>query len=131
MNMSSFSYYYKPIIRGFISIFICSYLVAKTTNCSICLQPLDSTFSIDAWGNVFHSDHEQEGIFCHSCSRIISQGVTRGGYIYPDGRHLCSLCQITSVHEDSSILRAYHSVTTELEAVGIKMKRRFTLEILE
>ena len=119
MNMSLFSYYYKPIIRGFISIFICSYLVAKTTNCSICLQPLDSTFSIDAWGNAFHSDHEQEGIFCHSCSRIISQRVTQGGYMYSDGRHLCSLCKITAVNNDSVIQAAYKSVILQFKEVGL------------
>ena len=74
---------------------------------------------MDAWGNVFHSKHEKEGIFCHSCSRIISQGVTQGGYIYSDGRHLCSLCTITAVNNDSVIQDAYRSVISQFEQVGI------------
>jgi len=101
------------------AILLCSIFAADIQNCSICLQPLIADFSMDAWGNAFHSNHEKEGLFCHSCSRIISQGVTRGGYVYPDGRHLCSLCQITVVHKDSSILRAYQSVTTQLGTIGI------------
>ncbi|SVE47268.1 uncharacterized protein METZ01_LOCUS500122, partial [marine metagenome] len=87
--------------------------------CIICLQPLYNEFSVDVWGNAFHSKHEKEGLFCHSCSRIISQGVTRGGYVYSDGRHLCSLCKITAVNDDSTILTSYQKVIAQFEKVGI------------
>jgi len=119
MEMSLFSNYYEFIIMGFISIFLFFFLLANPQDCSICLQPLESPFSIDSWGNAFHTAHENEGIFCHSCSRIISQGVTQGGYKYSDGRHLCSLCKITAVNDDSVIETSYQAVITQFEKVGI------------
>ncbi len=60
-----------------------------------------------------------EGIFCHSCSRIISRGITQGGFQYTDGRHLCSLCQISVVEDDSIIYAAYASVIKQFHIVGI------------
>ena len=66
MKMSLFSYYYTFIIRGFTSILFCTILFANPKNCSICLQPLYNTFSVDVWGNSFHTAHEQEGVFCYS-----------------------------------------------------------------
>jgi len=118
-KMNRIFHHYKYIATVFWTFLFCAILAADPQQCSICLQPLKTDYLVDAWGNAFHSNHEKEGLFCHSCSRIISQGVTRGGYVYPDGRHLCSLCQITAVHEDSSILKAYQSVTVQLEAIEI------------
>ena len=87
--------------------------------CTICLQVLTGEYSIDAWDNPFHSHHEKEGIFCHSCSRIISQEITHGGFRYTDGRHLCSLCQISIVEHDSTIHASYTSVIAQLRTIGI------------
>ena len=119
LKMNCFFYHFKLTISGLWAILLCSIFATDIQQCTICLQPLKVDYLVDAWGNAFHSKHEKEGLFCYSCSRIISQGVTRGGYVYPDGRHLCSLCQITVVHKDSSILRAYLSVTTQLGTIGI------------
>jgi len=119
MKINQFSYNYRLNIFIFISLFLCSFILTNPQGCSICLQPLDSTFSIDAWGNAFHTDHEQEGVFCYSCSRIISQGVTQGGYIYSDGRHLCSLCIISAVNDDTIIQTSYQEVLLQFEKVGI------------
>ena len=88
--------------------------------CTICLQPLIKEYSIDAWQNPFHTHHENDGVFCNSCSRIISHGITHGGFRYKDGRHLCSLCQISVVENDSVIQVAYASVHSQLESVGIR-----------
>ena len=86
---------------------------------------------MDAWGNTFHSRHENEGVFCFSCSRIISEGVTQGGYIYSDGRYLCSLCQTSVVKEDSVIQNSYHSVLTQLESVGLRnIPKKIPIELL-
>ena len=117
--MKRLFYLYMRNNSTFWTIFLCAILIADTQQCSICLQPLNAEYSVDAWGNAFHSKHEKEGLFCHSCSRIISQGVTRGGYVYADGRHMCSLCKITAVNKDSSINAAYRSVITQLGAIGI------------
>ena len=88
--------------------------------CTICLQVLIGEYSVDAWQNPFHTHHENNGIFCNSCSRIISQGITQGGFRYTDGRHLCSLCQVSVVEDDSTIYASYASVMMQLEGAGIR-----------
>ncbi len=90
----------------------------KANNCAICLTPLKKEFSIDVWGNPFHSYHEKEGVFCSSCSRIISEGVTGGGFHFADGRYLCSLCQSTLIETEEDIQLSYQLVRLQLEAVG-------------
>ena len=39
--------------------------------------------------------------------------------MYSDGRHLCSLCKITAVNNDSVIQAAYKSVILQFEEVGL------------
>ena len=87
--------------------------------CAICLDSLDNKYFVDAWNNPFHIHHKKEGIFCHSCSRIISKGITQGGFLYSDGRYVCSLCQATIVENDSTIKKSYESVIIQLKQAGI------------
>ena len=98
---------------------IINILLANAYICSICLEPLGEIFSTDAWGNHFHTVHEKEGVFCNSCSRIISEKITQGGYLYNDGRYLCSLCAASSIKDENSINDAYSSVINQLSKVGI------------
>ena len=44
-----------------------------------------------------HEIHLKESKFCNSCNRIISEGITQGGYILPDSRYICNLCHQSSV----------------------------------
>ena len=88
--------------------------------CTICLQVMTGEYSVDAWKNPYHSYHNNDGIFCNSCSRIISRGITHGGFRYTDGRHLCSLCQISIVEDDSVIHAAYSSVIAQFKENGIR-----------
>ena len=103
----------------FITLCICGKSNNDPPMCTICLQVLEGEYSIDAWDNPFHSYHNKDGIFCNSCSRIISEGITHGGFRYTDGRHLCSLCQISVVEDDSVIHEVYLSVIKQFEAIGI------------
>ena len=113
--MNQFYSYLIPSFFIFTTIILCNDLPL----CSICLQPITQEYSVDAWGNPFHRKHEMEGIFCHSCSRIISQEITQGGYRYKDGRHICSLCQVSIVVDDPMINASYKSVITQFESIGI------------
>ena len=117
--MNHFLYLYIQLVTAIGIFSMCTISSADNNQCAICLQPLGLEYSIDAWGNTFHTTHEKEGLFCHSCSRIISQSVTQGGYVYSDGRHICSLCHTTAIHNDSLIDSAYQSVITQLKTVGI------------
>ena len=107
--------------------------------CSLCLKILTEEYLVDAWGNPFHKSHEAEGIYCSSCSRIISEGVTQGGYKLDDGRFLCSLCQSNIVQSPSQIDASKLTVLTLLEKIGIveikedipiSLANRFTLQKL-
>ena len=99
--------------------------------CTICSEPLQNEFLIDAWGNPFHPKHQKEGIFCNSCSRIISQKVTKGGYRYNDERHICSLCQITVVQNESEMKSSYLSVLSQLDSIGINtLPNKINIELI-
>ena len=87
--------------------------------CSLCLEILSGEYLVDAWGNSFHKSHEAEGIYCSSCSRIISEGVTQGGYKLDDGRFLCSLCESNIVQSSSQIDVSKLKVLTLLQKIGI------------
>ena len=120
--MKMYRIFYYLIFIGLIlnTLGICKESDNDILKCTICLRTLTGEYSIDAWKNPFHTHHVKEGIFCHSCSRIISQGITHGGFRYSDGRHLCSLCQISVVEEDSIIHTAYTSVLSQFNVVGIQ-----------
>ena len=66
--------------------------------CSICEHSIkEKEYLVDIWGNPFHIKHKNEGKFCESCSRIISRKITKGGYQLNDGRHICSLCDVSII----------------------------------
>lgn len=90
-----------------------------TLTCTICTERLNGDYSVDAWGNPFHSHHEKEGRFCHSCSRIISQSITAGGFKFTDGRFLCSLCKSSMIESNVEIQGAYLSVLQQLAKINI------------
>ncbi len=96
-----------------------SFLTSKNIKCKICSDEINSEYSIDAWGNTFHSHHENEGLFCNSCSRIISAGVTNGGYIYPDGRRICSLCKASVIQTKLETDKALYNTSLYLSEIGI------------
>lgn len=88
--------------------------------CSLCLELLTEKYLVDAWGNPFHRSHESKGTYCSSCSRIISEGVTQGGYRLDDGRYLCSLCESNIIISPSQIDTSKRKVLILLEEIGIK-----------
>ncbi|MBE8215929.1 MAG: protein DA1 [Endozoicomonadaceae bacterium] len=46
----------------------------------------------DFWGNRFCIDHQYYLDQCTSCGRLICEALTEGGFRYPDGLIMCSLC---------------------------------------
>ena len=108
-----------------------SFSQALKNNCSICLEPLLGIFSIDAWDNSFHTHHIKEGDFCNSCSRIISEGITQGGFIYSDGRHVCTLCQTSIIENEEDIKKSYESVIQQLNQIGIqKISKEIPIKLI-
>lgn len=60
--------------------------------CSICHARLPERILKDFWGNMFCPFHRDELPQCTSCGRLICQRLTEGGFHYPDGLIMCSLC---------------------------------------
>ena len=88
--------------------------------CSICEHSIkEKEYLVDIWGNPFHIKHKDEGKFCESCSRIISHKITKGGYQLNDGRHICSLCDV-SIIKKSMITESLISVIKTLKDNGVQ-----------
>lgn len=88
--------------------------------CSICTFPLENTYLVDPWGNKYHEHHTQNGVLCNSCSRVISEKITHGGFQFDDGRFLCSLCEASIIKSDLDIEASKHRVIQQLSSVGLK-----------
>ena len=78
-------------------------------------------FLLDPWGNPYHKYHKTDIIHCNSCSRVISENVTQGGYLLEDGRYICSLCQTNIVESPSQIKKSKNKVLETLKEIGINI----------
>ena len=81
---------------------------------------MNESYSIDAWGNRFHQQHEHEGHYCSSCSRLISEALTHGGYKTPDERYICSLCYPNLIYKKNAIEASRERVIKQLGKVGFE-----------
>jgi hypothetical protein len=87
--------------------------------CPICRQVLLGMISYDFWGNKFCYRHINEYPYCFSCSRLVTAGLTQGGFTYPDGRVICNICRKTEVVRPEKARIVADRVKTELEKWGI------------
>ena len=87
--------------------------------CSICTLPLENTILKDPWGNKYHEYHSNEGVLCNSCSRVISEKITQGGFLFEDGRYICSLCEASIIKSKDDIVLSKIRVIKQLQNVGI------------
>ena len=88
--------------------------------CSICEKQIkDKQYYVDIWDNPFHIYHKKVGTFCECCSRIISQRITNGGYKLSDGRHICTLCDVSIVRTKDEMNQSFKYVNTILKKNGI------------
>lgn len=85
--------------------------------CDICSQPITGNYTEDYWGNKYHSHHENELERCDYCGRLMAEHITRGGYVYDDGRHICGICNETAV-----------STIGEAENIGREIQRFLAAE---
>jgi len=92
-----------------------NYILPK---CDACGHPLDGQYSIDSWGNKFHTRHESETGICSSCSKIVSEQTTNSGFIHNDGRIICSLCNKDAISTEKEIEDSRRRVLNQLADVG-------------
>ena len=89
--------------------------------CRVCDKTLVGTFSVDYYGNKYHSHHVNEFPRCTSCSRLITKSITNGGRNYPDGRSICNICFPDAVFDQGRISGLLEKVRTKLSAMGISI----------
>ena len=88
--------------------------------CNVCEMPLDSDYIIDNWGNKYHSVHLKESANCESCSRLICDLMTNGGYQINDTRNICKICWKEVINQNTSNIDIIVSnVKSKLRKVGI------------
>lgn len=102
-----------------------SNLYSLDTYCDICNEKIISEYYIDAWGNKFHTKHKENGIFCNTCSRIISKQLTSGGFQFNDGRHMCKLCSTSMVNSDNLKIKSINNVLGMLKVINIPIDDKF------
>lgn len=89
--------------------------------CNICEKSLTGTFSVDFYGNQYHSVHEKEYSRCTSCNRLITKLLTNGGKDYPDGRSICNICYPDAIFDDGRISGLLEKVRIKLNSFGISI----------
>ena len=105
----------------FFAIVLSAFLSSQTYNdCSICLDKLDKDYLIDIWGNKFHKKHANKSYYCNSCSRLISEALTHGGYKMSDDRYVCNLCYPNLVYQNYTIEESRERVLLQLAKVGFE-----------
>ena len=124
--------YIKSSYKNIFLLLLLAILIPIQVNeyCSICLNKLDENYLIDVWGNKFHQYHDRDGHYCNSCSRLISEGITHGGYRTSDERYICNLCYPNLIYESTSIEVSRFNVIQELKKVGFGELPENTLIVL-
>ena len=95
------------------------YLIASNMYCDICDEIINTEYLQDAWGNKFHLEHQENGIYCGTCSRIISKRITGGGFQFDDGRYMCKLCSHSMVDTEELKISSISNVLYLLKEKGI------------
>ena len=90
----------------------------KFPKCNICYEKIKDKYYQDLWGNIIHERHIHDSNICFYCNRIISQGLTNGGYAIEDGRNICSLCESESILSIEEIEDSRIFVLSELKKSG-------------
>lgn len=96
------------------------YKNTKLPKCNVCSLPIEDKLLKDPWGNQSHIKHGKTEVrTCSSCSRIISQPTSNGGYEYRDGRSICAICKKTSIETAKQIQPSTEKIVDLFRKVGI------------
>ena len=87
--------------------------------CDICEDPLHGSYYVDFWKNSYHSYHSDNLSECYTCSRLICDALTYGGYELTDGRNLCRICNETAVTDNFLLESSMHTVKRLLAYNGV------------
>lgn len=99
------------------------YEILFEPRCSICHQPVLGEPVRNAWGDTYCRSHEAEYRKCSCCQRPICPSITRDGYIYGDGRVVCTICRESCIDDDNEAWHAYNEARRYLRSRGLDMLR--------
>ena len=126
--------YIKNSYKNIFLLVLLSILFSSEINdyCSVCLHKLDGKYLVDVWENKFHDYHEHNGQYCNSCSRLISEGLTHGGYKTIDNRYICSLCYPGLIYQNTSVETSRQHVLKQLEKIGfLELPQNISIILLD
>lgn len=106
------SFYHEACYRG-----------SVLPRCAVCGEPLSGTYSVNEYGDQFHTRHTAEVPECCSCYRPIAQRTTRGGVRYADGRAICNICYAKAVTDAGTLNRLLEQVHSKLGGYGLAISR--------
>lgn len=93
--------------------------------CSICIKPLNGEYLLDFFGNKYHSYHRKKLTECSSCSRLISDQLTSGGFVINGDNKICAICFPFIINSKSQITKINTEVRALLVSVGFKNLPKF------
>lgn len=97
------------------------YKNSVVSKCAVCGKPLMSEYTIDPYGNKYHSFHSSSLPECDNCSRIISEATTSGGTRYSDGRYICGICSTDPVFDSYRFNMLLSRVEKKLKDLGLNL----------
>lgn len=105
--------------------------IGYSITCNICQKEITGTYSVDYWGNCFHTEHSKEYPKCEYCGRIISKSMTKGSKKYDDGRDICSICLALTINTINarSIQQCYEIVSNIFGYYGITLDKNIPIKL--
>jgi len=87
--------------------------------CDFCGEIIEGEYYTNFWGDHYHAYHEGKVPECDYCGRLIGDLHNKGGVRYPDGRHVCDLCRLTTVDNLTMAQRLLQEAREHLRSYGI------------
>jgi hypothetical protein len=91
--------------------------------CSVCNQPVRTSYLTNHWGDSYCLNHRNELPACCGCGRLVCERLTGGGVTYKDGRKMCNLCRRTAVDDTADAASELARVRRTLARLGFDVKQ--------
>ena len=87
--------------------------------CDLCGEILEGHYKVDIWGNKYCQSHLQNHPQCDFCRAFFGAPTNNGGYLYKDGRKICTLCKETAVDSKAKLFELADEVNAHLKMYNL------------